>query len=137
MWQTIFLLLNPLFTLSIVLYVIGHWSGWFQLAKKYPEKAVYHGDWESFQSVSLQGISFNRCVHIGISAEALFLRPCFPFNRLFAPLEIPWSAVNSATRREVFWIKMIRIRLHEPDVTIQLKEENLQRARPYLPLDAV
>jgi hypothetical protein len=137
MWQTIFLVLNPLLTVGIILYVMGHWSGWFQLARKYPVTAEYHGDWESFQSISVQGLNFNRGVHIGINADALFLRPCFPFNKIFAPLEIPWTAVQSATRRKLFWVKMIRIRLHEPDVTIQLKEENLLRARQFLPLDAV
>jgi hypothetical protein len=137
MWQTIFLLLNPLFTLSIILYAIGHGSGWYRLARKYPANTEYRGEWERFQSISMQGIGFNHCMHIGISSEALFLHPCFPFDHLFVPLEIPWSAVKSATRREVFWRKMIRLTLHESDVALQLKEENLTRARPFLPLDAV
>ena len=137
MWQTLFLLINPLFTVSIIFYILGHFSGWFNLADKYSQKTEYQGDWEKFQSISMQGINFNRCLNIGINSQALFIRPCFPLNYIFAPLEIPWTAVKSARRHELFWRKLIRIRLHDPNVTIQMKEENLIRARPFLSLDAV
>ncbi len=137
MWQTLFLLLNPLCLAGIIFYMLGRFSGWFGVADKYSQKKQYLGDWESYQSVAFQGISFNRCIYIGIDSEALFLRPSFPLNYIFAPLEIPWSSIKSAKRVEKFWRKIIRLRLNDPDVTIDLKEDTLQRARPFLPLDAV
>jgi len=136
MWQALFFLTNPIFALTLCFFVLGRVSGWFPLANKFPQITDYQGDWENFQSVSLQGISFNRCLSIGISAKALFLRPCFPLSYVFSPLEIPWTDITSVKRSENFWSKNIHLRIDDPNVMLTLKEQQLRRALPYVALDA-
>jgi hypothetical protein len=136
MWRALFFLTNPIVALTLSFFVLGRVSGWFSLANKFPQMTDYQSDWETFQSVSLQGISFNRCLSIGVSTKALFLKPCFPLSYVFSPLEIPWTDIASVKRSENFWSKNIHLRIDDPKVMLTLKEQQLRRALPYVALDA-
>ena len=136
MWRALFFLANPIFAATLSVFVLGRVSGWFALAEKFPQMTEYQGDWENFQSISLQGISFNRCLSVGVPAKALFIKPCFPLSYVYSPLEIPWVEIANVKRSDDLWSKNVHLRIDDPKVVLTLKEQQLRRALPYVALDA-
>ncbi|MGD9682399.1 MAG: hypothetical protein AB7W16_14525 [Candidatus Obscuribacterales bacterium] len=75
-------------------------SGWALLEQRYPQKDRFNGDWQINRRLRLDAIKGYHTVDIGYDAGYLYLRPTQHGDILKRTLQIPWSAIVSASTAE-------------------------------------
>lgn len=78
-------------------------SGWSALADKYPASDVRPPKLHNFCSLILnQWISYNSCLRMGFTENALYIRPLWMFRLFHPPLLIPFKDLHEVNKN--WWI---------------------------------
>jgi hypothetical protein len=128
-------LLPPIFVALLyctIFFVISEVGGWSALVRRFRDTEPYCGETWGWQSASFRGwCSYNNCLTVGASQEALYLSMMFPF-RLFHPsLLIPWREIEVETGKVLFGLwdtATFRIGVEER-VTVRIYGKLLNRVR--------
>lgn len=134
-WVAVLLGVAGFAALWVVLLRATAWlSGWRELARAYPPLGLSQafagpgaGERFRFRSAQLRyGSNYNNCITFHVTPATLRLAaPWLLFGH--APIEIPWSEVETRAER-VFWVPMVALRpARTPSVPIKLRRALAER----------
>lgn len=100
-----------LFWCGVVL-VIAAFSGWMTLSRRFRLTSVFTGPSWAFRSARMRWTCrYGNCLEIGANPEGLKLSVFFPFRPGHPPLLIPWSEISVAKRRNLLFIRQVKLLL--------------------------
>ena len=124
-----------------MLWVVSRFSGWNELAKRYPLENHEADDveWHAWDFGRFQlGCGYKGCLWIGFSPEGLFLKtgPDLIFRVAHPPLMIPWRCITPMGQHRGLWRDLLKLRIEGMDFTISLSENTMRHAARWLPEQA-
>ena len=148
---------------GLIVFLMGRGSGWYALAKKYPERTAYTGRLRKCRTFQMVAIGLDQpfgtrfsggIVSVGATPDALYISMPAIVRLLFPTVQLPWSAISSARPFEApGWVapvqapgtvfqaeydpgfrgQFIELETIEPKVCVRLPMYALDDARAYLP----
>jgi hypothetical protein len=120
-WFLLFSIFFPVFFLSLwcgVCCLLSLTGGWYSLGSKYGSRRTIAGHHFHFASMSmgrsLLPVNYNGCLFITVGEEGIALSILFFFKPLHPPLLIPWSAIETCTRRKFWFFERAVITISNP-----------------------
>lgn len=103
---------------SAIVFLSARMSGWASLARHYPGAQPPVGQswhWTSAQFGFFA--SYRNVLTIVVSPLGLYLRPVVIFRIGHEPLLIPWNAISSGRRTNLFFTQAYRVEVRDPGST--------------------
>jgi hypothetical protein len=98
------IIVGTLVMLAVFMIVMAIWarklkraSGWGLLEQRYPVKDKFTGKWQVNNPLRLASVKGYHAIDVGIDCGYLYLRPTEHGEIVTKPVQIPWSAVESAS----------------------------------------
>ena len=85
-----------------ILALLSYVSGWRKLAAGYTCKEPFIGTTWRFQSAEMRWLGIRNCLILGADARGLYMSMMLLFRFWHPPLLIPWTAINSRTKKKLF-----------------------------------
>lgn len=115
-----------------IFFVISRMGGWNRLAGRFRSTEPFYGESWNWQSGQFRGFcSYNRCLTVGASEQALYLSVMIPFRLFHPPLMIPWQEIEVETGKMLFGLyDTARLRIGtEERVTVRIYGKLVKRVR--------
>jgi hypothetical protein len=120
-WFFLFALFFPIFFLSLwcgICCLLSWVGGWHSLSSKYGSNRTIAGQHFRFASMSMVRtplpVNYNGCLFVTVGDEGIALSVLFPFRPLHPPLLIPWSAIESCTLRNFWFLQRAVVTISSP-----------------------
>lgn len=124
-----------LFLWHIVGKLISSLGGWQNLSSLYSTNEVMPTHVLHKQTLQVGSTIYNRCVDVGFSEDALFLkRTDIVAGSQSKPLRIAWTDIKAVNPTKLHWKNAIEMTLRDPQNTkITMYSELFEAMRPSLP----
>jgi hypothetical protein len=116
----------------IITFILSFAGGWHRLASTFRTDRQETGDIFTFISGRFRFVNYNYILRVAVSHDGMYLS-LFKFFRPFhPPLFIPWQAVRSTVRQNIFWEKYIRLEIKDIKGTVNFFISEKAAASPFL-----
>lgn len=106
----------------LVLSILSAFSKWGMLGESYRvDEFPSDISWRRWISARMNGVMFNNMLWVGVSERGLYLKagPSFFYKFKHPPLLIPWSDIQSASRKQEFLRKFVGMKVQGVDIWLE------------------
>ena len=88
----------------LVLFLMGRFSLWTSIARKYPSTKCSVDHWDTLKLFSLGATAYRRCTQVSLSATHIHFRQIPPFSLFYRPISVPYEKVVCIRERDYVFI---------------------------------